>query len=150
VQNEVELTANATGATFQWIDCGYGNSLIDGETQQNFIAGKDGNYAVIVTQSGCSDTSACIAVNVTGLTANTFKHNIIIYPNPNDGTFFIDLGKFYSNVVVAISELDSRIIQMGKINYGKTIHMNLDASPGMYMVTIISENERAIFKIVKN
>lgn len=56
------LTANATDATYQWLDCLNGNTLIDDETGASFTALVNGEYAVAVEQNGCVDTSACYAV----------------------------------------------------------------------------------------
>jgi hypothetical protein len=52
------LTSNANGASFMWIDCS-NNQPVIGQTSQSFTATVSGNYAVIVNQSGCIDTSAC-------------------------------------------------------------------------------------------
>ena len=71
-QNQSVLTANASGAAYQWIRCDDGNTPMEGETQQTFTATAEGNYAVIVTQNGCIDTSACLSVDITGLLVNTF------------------------------------------------------------------------------
>jgi len=55
------LAADAAGATYQWIDCN-GNAPISGQTFQSFTANSPGSYAVIITQNGCSDTSACYTI----------------------------------------------------------------------------------------
>ena len=59
------LTANASGAGYQWLDCN-GYTPIVGQTSQSYIATVSGSYSVIVTQSGCSDTSACYSVYIGG------------------------------------------------------------------------------------
>ncbi|MEO8588121.1 MAG: LamG domain-containing protein, partial [Flavobacteriales bacterium] len=63
VQNANTLIATATG-TYQWIDCN-NNAPIPGATGQYYMATANGDYAVIVTQSGCADTSLCH--NITGI-----------------------------------------------------------------------------------
>jgi len=73
------LTAQAQEATYQWIDCGTGELL--GDTSRTFTATKDGSYAVIVTQNGCSDTSTCIELTPSGL-INQAALLWAIYPNP--------------------------------------------------------------------
>lgn len=59
------LTADAAGATYQWLDCN-GYATLSGQTSQGFTAVSSGSYAVIVTQGGCSDTSACYPVYIGG------------------------------------------------------------------------------------
>ncbi|MFN6946056.1 MAG: hypothetical protein ACK4ND_13990, partial [Cytophagaceae bacterium] len=60
-----ELTANSTGASYQWLDCDNNYAIISGESGQNFTASATGNYAVEITKNGCTDTSACEAVTIT-------------------------------------------------------------------------------------
>src|SRR5690606_39110319 len=68
--NSPTLTSNAIGATYQWIDCDNGNVPISGETNQSFTATGNGNYAVEVTQNGCTATSLCTMVNIVGVGNN--------------------------------------------------------------------------------
>lgn len=85
----ITLTAAASGATFQWIDCTTG-FVITGEVNASFTPTVTGNYAVAVSENGCSDTSNCYAVTVVGLT-NGPAVAIALYPNPNNGTFVLEL-----------------------------------------------------------
>ncbi|PLX08038.1 MAG: hypothetical protein C0596_08375, partial [Marinilabiliales bacterium] len=62
-ENSPSLTANEDIAYYQWIDC-FDDSFITDETNQSFTATEDGSYAVIVTQWGCTDTSACYDIFV--------------------------------------------------------------------------------------
>jgi len=149
-QNSTVLIANATDAEFQWIDCSNNNTPISGETNSIFNAGIDGIYAVIVSQNGCVDTSACYSVNTTSLENNPLKGNITIYPNPNDGSFLINFGKEYPNVDITITEPDGRIIQKENYNNIQVIDTKLSAQPGLYLLIIKSENEIAVFKMIRN
>jgi alpha-tubulin suppressor-like RCC1 family protein/GH43 family beta-xylosidase len=89
-QNNNVLTANAPGLTYQWIDCDNGNSMIAGETNQTFTAQANGNYAVIVIDGTCFDTSVCNAVNTIGIkTEKSTAAAVLIMPNPNNGSFTI-------------------------------------------------------------
>jgi len=65
-QSGFTLTADASGAVYIWINCN-GNTAVPGQIYQSFTAGTAGDYAVVVTQNGCSDTSACY-------TADTICH----------------------------------------------------------------------------
>jgi hypothetical protein len=148
-QNHEVLIANADGASYQWIDCDENNTPIEGETHQSFTASTDGHYAVIISQNGCTDTSACFSIVITGSIINTFKNNISIFPNPNNGSFSIDLGKTYSDTEITLTELDGRIIQKEKHHNSQIIEMNLSAFSGMYIIIITSGNEKAVFEILK-
>ena len=80
--DQLTVTTNSiVGASYQWIDCS-DNSEISGATNNSFTVTEPGNYSVIVTVSGCSDTSNCVfATNTIGLheLAGT---NFSLYPNP--------------------------------------------------------------------
>jgi len=149
-QNQSVLTANAAGAAYQWINCDNGDTPIEGESNQTFTATTDGNYAVIVNENGCIDTSVCFTVNITGLLNNTFNHNITLYPNPTDGSFSIDLGRIYPNAEITITELNGRIIRKDNMINSRFKDLYISESPGMYLLIITSGNKKAIFKISKN
>ncbi|MEN9567950.1 MAG: hypothetical protein RLZZ69_3146, partial [Cyanobacteriota bacterium] len=50
------ITSFANGATYQWLNCD-SNTLIPGATSISYTATANGNYAVIITQDACVDTS---------------------------------------------------------------------------------------------
>ena len=58
------LVANASGATYKWLDRMAGFTLVNGETGQAITPSANGTgvYAVQVTQNGCTDISACYAL----------------------------------------------------------------------------------------
>ena len=62
-----QLTAEQSGATFQWLDCDDNYAVINGETNQSYTATTTGNYAVQITQQDCFgvmiDTSTCVNVD---------------------------------------------------------------------------------------
>jgi hypothetical protein len=66
-QNGTTLTADQTGATYQWLDCDNNFAIINGETNQSYTPAVTGNYAVEVNMNGCVDTSACFLVDYTGI-----------------------------------------------------------------------------------
>lgn len=61
------LTSSQVGGIYQWLDCDNGNAPIGSETNQSFTPSITGNYAVVVTVDGCSDTSACTLVDFSGI-----------------------------------------------------------------------------------
>jgi hypothetical protein len=79
--NGTTLTADQFGATYQWVDCDNGFSAISGATAQSFTPANNGNYAVVLTLNGCTDTSACQNVIVVGNTEPTLAP-ITLFPNP--------------------------------------------------------------------
>jgi hypothetical protein len=125
------LTANQAGATYQWIDCNNNNAPISGATNQSFTPATGGSYAVVVTWNGCSDTSACQTVTITGLDKQTSsKLSFSIYPNPNRGSFTIQTEKAG---VFELIDVTGKVINTYTLtNTQQTVQENLPA--GMYFV----------------
>ncbi|MBA3900938.1 MAG: T9SS type A sorting domain-containing protein, partial [Bacteroidetes bacterium] len=80
------------GASYQWLDCD-DNSIITGENSQIFTATSNGSYAAIITLSGCTDTTSCLAVTSVGIEEYNTAEAIKVYPNPNNGNFVISTDK---------------------------------------------------------
>ena len=63
------LFATAANWAYQWVDCDNGNAEILGATGATFAPSATGNYAVVISAAGCSETSACVEVSAnTGCT----------------------------------------------------------------------------------
>ncbi len=83
--------ANASDASYQWIDCNDGNKPIIGQTHQGFNVPGNGNYAVMISKNGCTDTSFCFAMNIVGI-VEYLAPSLTVYPNPSNGKFNLSLG----------------------------------------------------------
>lgn len=68
--NDVTLTSQQNGTSYQWIDCDDNNSPINGATNQSFQVIESGNYAVILGTGTCADTSECTFVNTVDIQEN--------------------------------------------------------------------------------
>jgi hypothetical protein len=87
-QSGANLSANASAANYQWLSCNP-YQIISGATNQTFTANANGDYAVIVTENGCTDTSACITVMGIGLDEYSNDDKIIVYPNPAQDRIYV-------------------------------------------------------------
>jgi len=148
-QNSIMLTANATGATYQWLDCDNGYAEIQGETNQSFTATQNGNYAVLVTQNNCSDTSACYSVTTVGFLDIPFDKNIVVYPNPTDGGITVKLGEVLSSFSVTITDMGGKEVCYSTYRNVDTFDINLNVQSGIYLLTIRSGDKRATIRIIK-
>jgi hypothetical protein len=80
-----DVMADFAGATsYQWLDCDNSYAIIAGETSQVFTPSANGNYAVEVTNAGCTDTSSCMAF-LAMTTEKELSTALTIYPNPTSG-----------------------------------------------------------------
>jgi hypothetical protein len=149
-QNGVVLTANATNASYQWLDCDNGYALVDGETNPSFTAIQNGNYAVQVIQNACVDTSACYAVTTVGILENTFRNNIRVFPNPTGGILSVDLGESLAEFHITIIDTNGKIIKEENYQNTQEFELNLNVQSGIYLLMIRSENAKATIKLIKH
>ncbi len=97
--NESTLTADLSGATYQWIDCDNNNQPILNETNQSFTPSVDGNYAVIVSETNCSGTSECTQFsNSVGVLELKNSEEPNFYPNPTSDFIIIKNPEKYSKI----------------------------------------------------
>lgn len=142
------LTANASPATYQWIDCGNGNLPIVGEINQSFTANPsdNGNYAVIVTHNSCSDTSSCYNITNIGIVENSFVAGINISPNPFTFQTNILFNEAQKNSTIKIMDILGKEIK--SINFkGKQLTIEKgEMKEGIYFVQVIDENKNVVNK----
>lgn len=137
------LTANVTSATYQWINCN-GNSPIGGQSNQSFIATIDGNYAVIITKNGCSDTSACHNITTAGIFENTFASTINIYPNPFTSQTSINFGKEQKSTIIKIIDMLGKEVRSIDFSGKQLIIEKGEMKEGIYFLQIIDDNKNLV------
>jgi hypothetical protein len=131
------LTANSTGAQYQWIDCAT-SQPVAGATQQIFTPTYNGNFAVIVTNGNCSDTSSCTSVSHVSLDEMT-SSNFSVQPNPtNDIVTISGLKPPAQKRVVLYTISGEKMAELVTIE--SEMELNLEMySPGMYFINIDGE-----------
>jgi beta-galactosidase len=149
VQDGSSLKAVLIGATYQWIDAN--NDLLQGETNQDFIATKNGSYAVIVSDKACSATSDFYTVTIQGIGDNQFENQIIVYPNPVSNKVTLDFPSIYNSVQIQIVNLNNQIMNTHSFaNVQKVIELDVrEFKSGIYMIRVSADNNEALLKIVK-
>lgn len=148
-QNGIVLTANQAGASYQWLDCDNNYAVITNENGQSFTPLQNGNYAVKVSSNGCSEVSNCYAITTVGVVENNFNHDIILYPNPTDGKIAIDLGKDTDEVTLTVQSPSGQIVKQNQYKNQQLLELYLDVPDGIYLISIVSKNKKAIMKVVK-
>lgn len=147
----MSLMANATGATYQWVDCNNANAPIAGETNQTFTPVGNGDYAVEVTANGCTSMSSCY--NVTGVFVQNLNANTIVnlYPNPTENQLMVDFGTVMQDATVRIFALDGRILQEHNAVNGKQFNISLKDYPtAMYFLEVLSKDgQSTMLKVSK-
>jgi hypothetical protein len=139
----ITITANASGASYQWIDCNNGNAIIPGAIAQAFTATTNGNYAVIVTDANCTDTSVCIAITSVGVDVHSSLVEIRLQPNPT----FKDV-TIVSNaeiIRVEIFTTAGELVQQ-ELKHAFSIE---DLSRGIYLVKVITSEGTSTLRLIK-
>ncbi len=125
------LRVPAGAESYQWINCD-ADTLIPRATDYFFDVQVPGNYAVIVTNGECTDTSACVASLGIGLAENVAREMISIYPNPTDGK--LQVGRDKKEIqYIQIYDFSGRLLQ----KLTSTNKLDISSFPsGIYMVSI--------------
>jgi len=148
--NGTSLTANASGASYQWVNCESNYSIITGENGQSYTATTNGSYAVIIVQNNCIDTSSCYSVISVNLLNNNFMKTPVLYPSPTAGDISIDLKEIHKNIIINITSLDGKLVSRTDYISVSKVQLNLQEKPGIYFFEIIgNEGRTARYKVIK-
>jgi len=142
-QNGGTLASEANAATYQWINC-TDNSPVDGANAQQFTPTEDGDYAVVVTKNGCTDTSDCITMTPSGLpfvSAGALK----MYPNPAHSQLYIEF-QYTEPQEVIFRDMSGREWNLGYIDNGTLLPIGF-LQPGMYIVRVGQLHPQQLVKL---
>ena len=140
------LASLQSGAVYQWIDCVNGNTPIAGATAQTYTATANGQYAVIITLGGCTDTTVCATVTNVGL--NDLESLVIsASPNPFNETVTLHFPQTFINKQVVVYDVAGREVFKSLITSEK---LELPASTWNSAVYYISiEGYSSRLKLIK-
>jgi hypothetical protein len=146
-QSGTQLTATATGTNYQWLTCNP-FTIISGANSQAFTATANGDYAVAVTENGCTDTSNCMTVNSVGINEIHANNSITTSPNPTYSIFKIVCPMNGGNVILynsfgqklLTSKIENQTSLIDISQYPKGIYIaEITDNKTSYRVKIIKE-----------
>lgn len=151
VDSNMTMTADLPNANYQWIDCA-NNNPIAGATQQSFTPTNSGNYAVIVTETGCSDTSACASAVISSISTleavEQFK--VSLYPNPVQNLLTIDGQQLETDIHISIQQINGVVILNKTLQKGSQQQINTTTlSSGIYYIKIHNATAIQSLKFIK-
>jgi len=152
--NGSTLTANEQGALYQWLYCDSGMTAVSGATGQSYTPVLSGTYSVRITQSGCTDTSACYPVVGVGIEETGSPENLLVYPNPATESITIKHdalanGTYEMNLIDILGKsVFTRIIRVKDHRLMEEISLK-NLSPGIYFLKLSSDSHDRIFRITK-
>ena len=141
------LTANQSNANYQWIDCDNGNSNIDTETSQTYIANQSGNYAVEINDGVCIVNSSCTEIISLGVEESELNQ-INIYPNPT-------IGKVYFNnqnqvkIIYTIMNVQGKVIEIKESSSDQDYFDLSSYASGTYIIEVKNGTSVKQYKIIK-
>ncbi len=138
-----------TEGSYQWINCS-DNSIVVDQTESSFTPDENGDYAVIVTQGICSDTSECYAFTISGLDKNGMNQDFEVYPNPVKDFLTINMANENTNVTIKVVNVMGQTVVVTSMD--KLVKTNLNVSrfdPGVYLIQIKSDQLKRVVRIIK-
>lgn len=141
-----------TGCTYQWYK---GANPIAGATALTYTATTAGNYKCRVTKtaSGCYKNSNTIAVSVPCKEGEevTVENELIIYPNPNNGTFNVTstTTQNNSNILVIYNALGQQIYDLQIFTESGRINENIvlnNLAVGVYFIHLNGKVQKLIIE----
>lgn len=146
--NAATITANNTnpGVTYQWVDCDNGNQPIPNANGVSYTPTNTGNYAVEISDDGCSELSVCTMIDFSGLNQLS-SESIQVFPNPastklNIITTVEGLLDFY--------DVSGKLVLSQKVKKGDNDLNVSQLAIGTYSAHLISANGVNTIRIVIN
>ncbi|HEX5001015.1 MAG TPA: LamG-like jellyroll fold domain-containing protein [Bacteroidia bacterium] len=113
-QIDFSLTSNQANASYQWLDCQTGYSILPGDTLAAYDPPIDGTYAVAVTYGGCTDTSSCYTIVGVGITELHQQSMWMTSANPVADQLQLNVN---SPGTLVITDVSGRIVKSGQTLY---------------------------------
>ncbi len=143
------ITANETGAAYQWLDCNQNYAVLPGDTLQVFKAKTNGAYAVEVKKNGCTDTSVCVNIVTTGIISPEIFRGVSCYPNPNQGVVYANLGNL-KDVCLKVFTIHGQLVYQAEHINNPVYSFAFPNPSGVYVLEISAQGKSQRNRMVKD
>ncbi len=126
-------------SAYQWIDCDKDFVAINGANNSSYKPTHNGNYAVVINDGGCTDTSSCLTIDALNLNAFD-KSEIKIYPNPTNGMVNIDFINTSEASTVKVYDMIGKLIQTFNVGTQKQFQFPLKGENGVYTIEVKTQS----------
>ena len=113
----------------------------------NWVTGPTGNIDPGVVFSLNCPNSCDISVGITEL--EVWPKELLLYPNPTDGNFTIDLGVNYESATVRVTDIYGKLIQSYSYNDHQLLDIKIEEPAGVYLLMLESGDKKSVIRIVK-
>jgi hypothetical protein len=144
VDTTLIASAQGTNLSYQWLDCG-ANLPIAGATDSVLAVSVNGSYAVIVSDSICTDTSTCITVNDISIAEDVLATGLLVYPNPTNGRVVVESLLHINHIYVL--DMAGRMV-LSAPDPGKEVNVGA-LQPGVYILKAATTGGVAVERLVK-
>lgn len=148
-QSGVTLTAAASQGSYRWVNCDSNYTGNAADTNQSYTPSINGNYALIISNGSCVDTSSCHNITVTSLAERSLAKPLQIAPNP--ATHELELINFKASSIqqLKVYNISGQVVLDEVGQYAKT---KVDVSQlvnGVYFIEVLTKDERYLSKFIK-
>jgi hypothetical protein len=147
--NAGTLSIGSVTGTVQWY---LNNSAIAGATSTTYTPSAVGTYTVIVTNQGCSSTSAPFNVNSVGV-ESLISAKTHVFPNPTNGEFTVltSIAGSSSELAVVLFDLSGKEVYKRSykgIDAGSPLQVSTEGlANGIYQLMLVTPIEKQFTKI---
>lgn len=141
------LTATGNG-TVQWYDCN-NQQVITGATDNIYVATASGNYAAIITNGGCSDTTQCVSYSsVNG--ELSMLNELSVFPNPAEEKITVTSSAETIQSIEVLNLIGEKVFIENYFSPRKKIEINIHKLPsGFYLLRIKTSSGSSNEKFAK-
>jgi hypothetical protein len=148
--NGTTLTANQSGALYQWLDCGMGMAIIPGATLQSFTPAVNGSYAVMIIKDGFVVISTCMEVSSITVPKHHLVPAVKIHPNPTFGHLIVDTGQRCNKVSLLMLNTAGQMVYFIQNEQVEHVSVSIDHLPAeVYAVVMNLDGVQVTSQIVK-
>jgi len=144
------LSATLVGASYQWVDCEDNWSPISGATNQTYTSNSNGEFAVIITDQTCIDTSDCYTISGLDIFDSSNSFEVKVYPNPVKDNLTISLPQVYGEILIEIYDEIGNIVYQNTVADLQVIQLDLSAqASGIYYVNVTVDKKFKTVELIK-
>lgn len=152
-QYQYDLTSDYTSATAQymWVNCD-SNFAPVAIGSPVYVPLVSGSYAVIVSDSGCVDTSACIQVNLSTVSVGDISERLGIRAFPNPGSDYImfasDAG--FRDATLSLRNMQGQVVLEQKLSNVQVQKIPISIlQAGVYVAEVLQDGRAVQLIVVK-